>query len=78
VAASQPKKQKKGDWVGYAHPRKKENAVLITFKGAESPGSGRVGAIGALVFFHLRPLGRVATERFSAQLLRAHWSGPES
>ena len=26
-------------------------AVLITFKGAESPGSGRIGVIGALVFF---------------------------
>jgi len=25
--------------------------VLITPKGAESPGSGRIGAIGALVFF---------------------------
>ena len=30
-------------------------AVLIKFKGAESPDSGRIGAIGALVFFHLRP-----------------------
>ena len=26
-------------------------AVFITFKGAESPGSGRIGVIGALVFF---------------------------
>jgi len=26
-------------------------AVLITPKGAESPGSGRIGVIGALVFF---------------------------
>ena len=26
-------------------------AVLITSKGAESPGSGRIGVIGALVFF---------------------------
>ena len=26
-------------------------AVLVPFKGAESPGSGRVGVIGALVFF---------------------------
>jgi len=31
-------------------------AVLITPKGAESPGSGRIGVIGALVWvFHLRP-----------------------
>jgi len=31
-------------------------AVLITPKGAESPGSSRIGVIGALVFFfHLRP-----------------------
>jgi len=30
-------------------------AVLITPKGAESPGSGRTGVIGAFVFFfHLR------------------------
>jgi len=30
-------------------------AVLITSKGAESPGSSRIGVIGALVFFsHLR------------------------
>jgi len=30
--------------------------VLITPKGAESPGSGRIGVIGAFVFFfHLRP-----------------------
>jgi len=27
------------------------SAVLITPKGAESPGSGRIGVIGALVFF---------------------------
>jgi len=33
------------------------DAVLITPKGAESPGSGRIGVIGALVFFHLRPFG---------------------
>jgi len=26
-------------------------AVLITPKGAESPGNGRIGVIGALVFF---------------------------
>ena len=26
-------------------------AVFITFKGAESPGSGRIGVIGELVFF---------------------------
>ena len=26
-------------------------AVLITLKGAESPGSGRIGVIGALIFF---------------------------
>ena len=26
-------------------------AVFITFKGAESPGRGRIGVIGALVFF---------------------------
>jgi len=26
-------------------------AVLIASKGAESPGSGRIGVIGALVFF---------------------------
>jgi len=26
-------------------------AVFITPKGAESPGSGRIGVIGALVFF---------------------------
>jgi len=26
-------------------------AVLVTFKGAESPGSGRIGVTGALVFF---------------------------
>ena len=26
-------------------------AVLITSKGAESPGSGRIGVIGALDFF---------------------------
>jgi len=25
--------------------------VIITHKGAESPGSGRIGAIGALVYF---------------------------
>jgi len=25
--------------------------VFITIKGAESPGSGRIGVIGALVFF---------------------------
>jgi len=31
-------------------------AVLITPKGAESPGSGHIGVTGALVFFfHLRP-----------------------
>jgi len=30
-------------------------AVLITPKGTESPGGGRIGVIGALVFFHLRP-----------------------
>jgi len=31
-------------------------AVLITPRGVESPGSGRIGVIGALVFFfHLRP-----------------------
>jgi len=30
-------------------------AVLITMKGAESPGSGRIGVMGAFVFFHLRP-----------------------
>jgi len=28
-------------------------AVLITIKGAESPGSGRIGVIGALVFFSI-------------------------
>jgi len=28
-------------------------AVLITPKGAESPGSGRIGVIGALVFFSI-------------------------
>jgi len=28
-------------------------AVLITPKGAESPGSGRIGVIGALVFFSM-------------------------
>ena len=58
--------------------RTQENAVFTTFQGAESPGGGRVGAIGAMVLFHMRPLGRVATERFSARLPRAHWSGPES
>jgi len=26
-------------------------AALMTFKGAELPGSGRIGVIGALVFF---------------------------
>ena len=28
-------------------------AVFITPKGAESPGSGRIGVIGALVFFSI-------------------------
>jgi len=28
-------------------------AVLSTFKGTESPGSGRIGVIGALVFFSI-------------------------
>jgi len=28
-------------------------AVLITPKGTESPGSGRIGVIGALVFFSI-------------------------
>jgi len=28
-------------------------AVLIKPKGAESPGSGRIGVIGALVFFSI-------------------------
>jgi len=32
-------------------------AVLITPKGAESPGSGRIGAIGALVFFPSEAVG---------------------
>jgi len=31
-------------------------AVLITTKGTESLGSGRIGVIVALVFVHLRPL----------------------
>jgi len=29
------------------------HAVLITPKGAESPGSGRIGVIGVLVFFFI-------------------------
>ena len=32
-------------------------AVLITPKGAESPGSGRIGAIGALFFFSSEAVG---------------------
>ena len=37
-------------------------AVLITPKGAESPGRGRIGVIGALAFiFHVRPSGRASS-----------------
>jgi hypothetical protein len=37
-------------------------AVLIKPKGAKSPGSSRIGVIGALVFFpHLRPFRIIFT-----------------
>jgi len=56
-------------------------AAVIHLRFAETQGSGRVGVIDALrlvlFWFHLRPSGRAATERFIAQLPRAHWSGPE-
>jgi len=38
------------EWLPFPHL---VAAVLITFKGAESPGSGRIGVIGALVFFSI-------------------------
>ena len=53
-------------------------AVLITPKGAESPGSLRLGVMGVLVFsFHPRPSGRTVAEDFSPTPPRVHWIGPE-
>jgi len=53
-------------------------ALLITPKGAESPGSLRLGVMGVLVFsFHPRPSGRTVAEDFSPTPPRVHWIGPE-
>jgi len=60
------------EWISYPPL---VTAVLITFKGAESPGSRRIGVVGALVNFF--PPETVGARGGGPMSPRLHWIGPE-